>query len=280
MDFLKQVELIASDLDGTLLNKDKQIPSFSAAVFEQLQSNGHHMVLATGRHLLDTRAKAERAGVKTHYICANGAQVYTSQGELVAEHFIAAELVADIITHASQFAGINSNIYARDRWFISFETEWLKQNAHQIDLNYELMNINQPPTHQILKVYFTSITGSLTILSELERSLHDRFADQLSICFSSPQCLEVMASGVSKLSGVRSLCEYLDVDIKRTLAFGDGMNDIEILSGAGKGVLMGTAATRVKDLLPDATLIGSCEDQAVANYLEANLLHGETENDD
>ncbi|WP_199450756.1 HAD hydrolase family protein, partial [Vibrio harveyi] len=56
------------------------------------------------------------------------------------------------------------------------------------------------------------------------------------------------------------------------IAFGDGMNDVEMLTMAGKGLVMGTAHDKVKKALPSNDVIGSCADEAVAHYLETNLL--------
>ena len=56
------------------------------------------------------------------------------------------------------------------------------------------------------------------------------------------------------------------------IAFGDGMNDVEMLSAAGKGLVMATAHDRVKAALPDHEVIGSHAEEAVARYLEKHLL--------
>jgi len=61
--------------------------------------------------------------------------------------------------------------------------------------------------------------------------------------------------------------------LKDCIAFGDGMNDFEMLSMAGKGLVMGTAHHKVKTALPDIEVIGNCDDEAVAHYIAEHLLN-------
>ncbi|GAM71530.1 cof protein [Vibrio sp. JCM 19236] len=88
MNTLKSTRLIASDLDGTLLRSDKRISQYSANVLDKALSQGKQVVLATGRHFLDVKSKAQVAGVSTHLISANGAQVHLASGELLFERFV------------------------------------------------------------------------------------------------------------------------------------------------------------------------------------------------
>lgn len=263
--------LVATDLDGTLLNKDKRIPTNTAQVLSQLQSQGKQVILATGRHFIDARVIAQRAGLSAHFVASNGAQVYDKHGHRVHETYLASSLVEQIIQCASSFENVNINIYHKDCWFVTRETKWLKKFKHQINIPYRLMNLQSPPTEQVLKVYFTSTGEDLQVLNSLEETLNQEFQGRLNICFSSPQCLEVMASNVSKLTGLQLLADSLGLNVADCIAFGDGMNDIEMLSGVGLGVVMSTASPRVKSLLPHAHEIGTSGEEAVAKFLQSYL---------
>ncbi|GAM71529.1 cof protein [Vibrio sp. JCM 19236] len=181
-------------------------------------------------------------------------------------------MIEPLVKAARDLPMVNINFYNKNKWFISRETDWVKNNRSQIPLEYEVMNLIEPPTEEILKVYFTALEGGEDCLLELEQTLLSRFGDKLSICFSSPQCLEVMDLGINKLSGLKILSKALGIDLNHCTAFGDGMNDIEMLSGVGKGLFMGMTAPRPRQVLPKIEVIGDADDDAVAHYIEEHLL--------
>jgi hypothetical protein len=81
-----------------------------------------------------------------------------------------------------------------------------------------------------------------------------------------------MAPGVSKGAALKAVAESRGLSLENCIAFGDGMNDLEVLTMAQKGLLMETAHEKVKAALPDTEQIGSNEDDAVAHYLEKHLF--------
>lgn len=81
-----------------------------------------------------------------------------------------------------------------------------------------------------------------------------------------------MDAGVSKGHALEAIAKMKGYQLKDCIAFGDGMNDLEMLSMAGKGLVMGSAHHKVKTALPDHEVIGCCDDQAVAHYLVKHLL--------
>ncbi|MCL0244218.1 HAD-IIB family hydrolase, partial [Escherichia coli] len=90
--------------------------------------------------------------------------------------------------------------------------------------------------------------------------------------FSTLTCLEVMAGGVSKGHALEAVAKMLGYTLSDCIAFGDGMNDAEMLSMAGKGCIMANAHQRLKDLHPELEVIGSNADDAVPHYLRKLYL--------
>jgi len=76
-----------------------------------------------------------------------------------------------------------------------------------------------------------------------------KFGDSLNFSTSKPYFLEIMEKGINKGTGLLKLAEIHDVDISRTLAFGDALNDIEMLKTAGMGFAVGNASKPVKDAI-------------------------------
>ena len=105
----------------------------------------------------------------------------------------------------------------------------------------------------------------------LKHKIEQQFGKKVSIAFSTANCLEVMAENVTKGSALKLVVESLGYQLKDSIAFGDGMNDYEMLKIAGKGCIMKDASPELKSLLPELEVIGSNADDAVPHYL-ANLL--------
>ncbi|MCU2861386.1 HAD-IIB family hydrolase [Enterobacter hormaechei subsp. xiangfangensis] len=95
---------------------------------------------------------------------------------------------------------------------------------------------------------------------------------RVNVSFSTLTCLEVMAGGVSKGHALEAVAKRLGFDLKDCIAFGDGMNDAEMLSMAGKGCIMQNAHQRLKDLHPELEVIGTNADNAVPKYLRKLFL--------
>ncbi len=79
---------------------------------------------------------------------------------------------------------------------------------------------------------------------------------------------DVMAAGVSKGAALERFCRRRRLDLSEVIAFGDGLNDLEMLRAAGEGVLMGNADARLKHALSDCRVIDGNGDEAVARHLE------------
>lgn len=81
-----------------------------------------------------------------------------------------------------------------------------------------------------------------------------------------------MAGGVSKGHALEAVAKILGHSLQDCIAFGDGMNDAEMLSMAGKGCIMAGAHQRLKDQYPHLEVIGSNTDDAVPHYLRKLYL--------
>ena len=138
--------------------------------------------------------------------------------------------------------------------------------------SYKRFEAENAPSEGIAKVFFTHPEQDHEYLVTFEQKLRDAFGDKLNIAFSTPWCLEVMAAEVSKGHALDAVAKSLNLTLDNCVAFGDGMNDAEMLAMAGKGLIMGTSHEKVMKALPDNEVIGSNADDAVAHYLEKNLL--------
>jgi Cof subfamily protein (haloacid dehalogenase superfamily) len=262
--------IVASDLDGTLLAPDHQMSDFSKKTLKELHGKEFTFVFATGRHHVDVDRIRQQAGIPAFMITSNGARVHDQNNKLMLSKNVMPELVQPIVDIIKVDPKIRINIYQNDEWLINQEDEQLKQFHKDSKFPYSILDVDNVPTSGIAKLFF--VYPDHDYLAQFETKLKNQFGKDLSIAFSTPWCLEVMAAGVSKGEALKAVAESIGHTLENCIAFGDGMNDVEMLSMAGKGLVMETSHEKVKKALPNNQVIGSNKDHAVAKYLREELF--------
>ncbi|MDH2998731.1 hypothetical protein A1D22_02695 [Pasteurellaceae bacterium LFhippo2] len=257
---------IISDLDGTLLNADHRIGDFTIETLEKLASKGVDIFLATGRNYADVKHIISKVNVKDAIlVTSNGARGNNLAGELLANYHIPEQLANQLIRLPYDPSRICLNTYQGDEWFISKDIEQFKKYHQDSGFMYQVVDFNKHHGKLTEKVLFIGKTPE--DLLPIEQHIKQHFGDQLHITYSTPVCLEMMHKGVCKANTLAKLIQNRGYSLSDCIAFGDGMNDFEMLSQVGKGCIMENADPRLKESLPNNEIIGHHRDQAVANYL-------------
>ncbi|GLO62297.1 hydrolase [Vibrio sp. MACH09] len=262
--------IVASDLDGTLLSPDHQLSEVSKQTLKALHQQGYHFVFATGRHHIDVANMREQVGIPAYMITSNGARVHDVNDQLMYSKDIESDLVQPILDLVKHDSDLRINLYHNDQWLINQEDKLLKEFHKESKFSYSLFDIDHAPEQGIAKIFL--IHTDHDHLAKYETKINEKFSEVTSVAFSTPNCLEIMGKSVSKGAALDAVAQTLGFTLQQCIAFGDGMNDAEMLSMAGKGLVMETAHEKVKRALPNNTVIGSNADNAVAHYLNSNLL--------
>ncbi|MEZ9997251.1 Cof-type HAD-IIB family hydrolase [Vibrio lentus] len=266
------VKIVASDLDGTLLAPNHQLSAFTKLTLKKLHDQGYTFIFATGRHHVDVAGIREIAGIPAYMITSNGARVHDQNDQLMYSQNVPQDLVQPVIDVVRQDPNIFIHMYQNEDWLLDREDEMLAKFHSESGFSYKRFEADKAPSDGIAKVFFTHPEQDHEYLVTFEQKLKDAFGDKLNIAFSTPWCLEVMAAEVSKGHALDAVAKSLNLTLDNCVAFGDGMNDAEMLAMAGKGLVMETSHHKVKEALPNNEVIGSNADDAVAHYLEKHLL--------
>ncbi len=266
------IKIVASDLDGTLLAPNHQLSAYTKQTLKELHQHGYTFVFATGRHHIDVAGIREQVGIPAYMITSNGARVHDTENKVLYSKNVPEDLIQPVIDVVKEYSNIYINLYRNDDWMLSRDDAEIREFHAESGFQYTLFDDNQAPTDGVAKIFFTHPDRDHEAMAVYERKLREKFADKLSIAFSSPWCLEVMGAAVSKGDALNMVTQSLNLGLENTIAFGDGMNDVEMLSMAGKGLVMGTAHPSVFKALPNIEVIGSNENDAVAHYLRTHLL--------
>lgn len=266
------IHIVASDLDGTLLAPNHQLSEFTKKTLKELHQKGYTFVFATGRHHVDVAGIRAQVGIPAYMITSNGARVHDQNDQLMYSNNVQAELVQQVINVIKQDPEITIHMYQNEHWLISRVDEELLKFSEESGFKYQIFDTDNAPNQGIAKLFFTHAGRDHEHLANYERILNEKLGDSVAVAFSTPWCLEVMAAGVSKGEALKVVAESKGSALDNCIAFGDGMNDVEMLTMAGKGLVMGTSHHKVMAALPTHEVIGSNEDDAVAHYLHTHLF--------
>jgi Cof subfamily protein (haloacid dehalogenase superfamily) len=237
------------------------------SALEATRARGIHVVLVTGRMFQSVRPYALEAGIDDPVVCYQGAVVAEPVSGKWLRHVPIPLVLARETIAAVQEEGFGLNCYVGDELYVAAITPEARRYAdfqhlqlHEVgDL---LAWLDDPPTKLV-------VIGDAEVLDGLKRRMIDRFDGRLYISKSLPYFLEFAAPEVTKAAGLDFLSERLGFTSDRTVAFGDGENDIELVEWAGYGVAVANADERVKEAA--AFVCPSVDDEGVAQVLEAFL---------
>lgn len=264
----EQVQLVVADMDGTLLNPEHKITQRTINAVQSLVAQGTEFMLATGRHYEDVYLMAQQLGVEASLITSNGARVHDHHGRVLYENHIPPNLVERVLEISRGFE-LHRNVYKQDLWLVEEPHEALLAMHDQSGFRYRMSDFTELDLSHIDKIYFTAKHEKLV---PLELVLSERFSRQLNITFTSPEYLEVMNLGVSKGQALKKLLKIKGKSAEQTVAFGDGMNDLDMLKLVGYGAVMDNASHTLKAKLPNKLIARSNSEDGVADFIESYLL--------
>ena len=258
--------VVVSDLDGTLLTKQHELSPRTREVIQRLSKKGIKFIFATGRHFQDVEKIRAQLGVDMFLITSNGARVHNLKGEMIVQHDISPGLVQPLLSLRKAFADkVHTNVYQGEQWLIEVEHDDLHAFSKESGFTYHRTDFDALATTAIQKIFF--FANSHADLMPLADQARELYGDRLSMTYSLPEYFEIMAPGVCKGTALAEVLKLKGYGLQDAIAFGDGMNDFEMLSSVGKGVVMGNADPSLVNSLPGFERIGHCDDHSVAEYL-------------
>ncbi len=262
-----RIEAIVLDLDGTLLTSDRKISKKTKEILYKFKEKGTEIIIATGRTYKSLRKYKLALGIDTPVICFNGAKVVDGKTEeTLFEYPVKEEEVKELIK-ISREMNIHLNLYQNEIWYVEHEGEESEIYKGISELDYEFKNFDTFNHYRMTKTLFV---GENEKLKELEKVVDERLGKKINKAFSKPFFLEVFNKEVNKGETLRRLFELHNINIENVVAFGDGMNDLEMLQIVGKGVVMSNGSDELKKLI-NGDICGSNDEDGIGNYLEKYL---------
>ena len=260
----RPIRLVASDLDGTLLDSRERVSTRTADAIGAAFAAGLWMVAATGRQITQIPAALGPCGL-THVVGSNGAiGIDLASGDVLFEEFLAPAAAADIVAHlTAELEGVRFSA-VRDRGARHAAEPGYLELLTPRELTFwkveteSLADLVSRPTLK-MTVRHPELTAD-DLLDVLDASGLDGF----HATTSKAPFVEIAGAGVTKATGVARLCDHLGVDADHVLAAGDAKNDVELLAWAGLGIAMGNAVPEARAVAAWVTTSNDCDGVALA----------------
>jgi Cof subfamily protein (haloacid dehalogenase superfamily) len=269
---LKNIKVVVSDLDGTLLNTQHRISDYTKSIFQELHNQNYLIVVATGRHHLDAMAIIEKLEVPVYLVSSNGARIHSPE----KEELFSFNLDSDVVKAALNVEidpEITVVLFKENVWQTNKVSE--KLNAFQEKLNYrpELVDYKKLEDFGAIKIFFSCDNHGKLV--KLKDDILANSSEHLHHAFSLPTCLEFMDKSIDKAVAIETVLEKEGFTLEQVVSFGDGFNDVQMLSASGKGLIMGNAPALLKETLPELEVIKTNAEDGVARYISSKILNKE-----
>ncbi len=262
--------LVATDVDGTLLDDDEKLSPRTRSVVHAVVDAGAQFVLATGRPPRWVKPIVDQLGFAPMAVCANGAVIYDpSTDRIIAARTLSADALgelAEIATRVIPGAGLAVERVGRSAHdaatpqFVSspgYEHAWLNPDNTEVSIE----DLLSAPAVKLL------IRKSGARSADMAAELAKHIGIEGDITYSTNNGLiEIVPLGISKATGIEELARPQGIDAADVVTFGDMPNDVPMLRWAGLGVAMGNAHPEAVEAADEVTVTNA--EDGVARVLE------------
>ncbi len=245
---MTKIKLIALDIDGTLLDDDKEIPEENVKALQEARRAGIHVAISSGRMLPSIEPVESRLGIDAVIIAYNGGKVLGTRSEgrpMIVHRPVDQEVAAQLIDYSRE-AGFVLNFYYDDRLYAEdngTRRQFMELYSGRTGSRYHVTDLSEwkgkAPTKLILLMDPGEIDGQIEQLAAL-------FGDRVALSRSDPEYLEIMGPGVNKGTALPALAAHVGLTTAEVLAVGDADNDNQMLEVAGLGVAVANARPTTK----------------------------------
>lgn len=231
-------KIIFFDIDGTLLNHEKTLPTSTKKAIQLLKENGVFVAIATGRAPFMFQDLREELDIDS-FVSFNG-QFVVFENEVIYENHL----------NESELGKLYQEAKTNKHPLVFMNDKTMKASVKHhpyIESSLGSLNFVHPDEDEQFYVNRKLYQSLLFCEVEEEQTYLSKYRDFDFIRWH-PYSVDVLPKGGSKAEGIKKMIERLGFHLKDVYAFGDGLNDLEMLKEVGTGVVMGNGVPEAKEI--------------------------------
>ncbi|WP_029038554.1 Cof-type HAD-IIB family hydrolase [Salinimicrobium xinjiangense] len=267
-------KIVFSDIDGTLLNKDRELSPLTLRVIRKLQKQVPVVLISSRMPQAMQHLQEELHIGHQPLICYNGGQVIVN-GETVSSTEIPWETIWKLHTFNKNF-GCHLSLFNDTEWYVPQMDFWAKREQNNTKVIPQVK-----PVGEVLRDWKKSgkgahkiqAMGEPDIIDALEKFLFSNYKNHLHLYRSKDTYLEIANKEVSKLTAIKVLLDsHFNFNLQESIAFGDNFNDYEMLKAVGMGIAVGNAKPKILKIAKKITGHGKEDGVAISRQELFNLF--------
>lgn len=252
-----KIKLIASDMDGTLLDENGQVPPETFDLILALRERGVRFVASSGRRydrLCDFFSPVKD---RMDFVASNGAQVF-ADGVQIDREVYSHLAIRRLAKTVAMFPNMHLALFDRTKsYLLDDEDKFVREVDKDLPNVERIYELPSPQVSIIKASIFCDDGNVMDNAYVLQRELGGLF----TFAPSGSSYIDAMQPGISKASGIAQVMEYHSIDASEVMAFGDAMNDYEIIRFVGMGCAMANGRPALRAVAD--RVIGSNVEHAV-----------------
>ena len=242
-------KIIATELDGTLLDINKKCSEETQIYLQKLKQEEN--VIATGR-ILNSAIRVTEGATFANYIIADaGGMIYdmTNKKEIQKVNISRKNIKKICSFYDDNFKYIN---LCDTKFCHRYTNDYYEDSEHVIEDKKQFLDECENIIH--ISVTLKDDTHIENLIEKMEKEIDDLDFKIMQDSFAKDRWIEISQKDVSKYKAIETIANIENIKNEDIIAFGDGLNDIEMIQKCGIGVAMGNSLEEVKNVADYTTL--------------------------
>ena len=252
-------KIIFSDIDGTLLNAERDLSEFTIDTIKKLNDADIPFILISSRMPAAMRHLQQKMDIEHLPIISYNGGLILVDGEAVSSTEIPISILEEL-TKFNQEHEVHLSLFHNDEWYVPQDDFWTRREINNTKVNPEFdsnSNVIEKWKSENKGAHKIMAMGEEENIDKIRNFLLENYAEDLHLYRSKPSYLEIAPRSISKLTAVEHLLkQHFRLPLSQSMAFGDNYNDIEMLKGVGMGIAVGNAKPEVLEIAHMVTSSG------------------------
>lgn len=265
-------KIIFSDIDGTLLNADRDLSDYTIETIKKLNKE-IPFILISSRMPAAMRHLQKKLDIEELPLISYNGGLILADNKAISSTEIEMEILEELHDFNLDH-DVHLSLYHNDEWYAPVDDFWTQREINNTKVKPEIRK-----NHDVISKWNDESKGAHKIMAmgeeekidQIKNFLQEKHGNSLHLYRSKPTYLEIAPRKISKLTAIEHLLKnHYQIPLSQTIAFGDNYNDVEMIKGVGMGIAVGNAKPDVLEVAHMVTAPG--KEDGVAKSINELLL--------